>query len=160
MADALFDESTPTIQDPFAGEVAIRLVGDFGRGGTVEFFFRNERVDGPLPVPQTEWAAFALLVEGALKMSRLGGFFRSKQLAAALAKHRVVDIADSLNAVRIVYRLRKRLNRLNVAAKLVAAGYLQKVDEFAEHLIPTWPVLGYTLSLPPERLAIHFVDPD
>jgi len=143
----------PNLLDPFEGRLSLHLVGSFRRGGTLRVEM-DGRVTDFITLPRKQWAALAVLVQSVLESTALGSFLDSDRLATVLAKREVISLNDPPVAIRIVYRLRKTLNKLS-AARLLLADPVDRPPDFATQLIPTWRALGYRLSLPAARVSLE-----
>lgn len=136
--------------------VTVRVDGrHFGDHGKVEFTLAGQLVD-VVVLPKVEWAVFAILAEAARNapVHSLDAFISSSQLAYRLKKEGVVAFADPQNAIRSVYRLRKRLGKLKIAELLRGPAVSESAFDFASVLI-TRGLLGYRINLPPDDIELQ-----
>lgn len=148
-------------------EFAIRLIGNFGVAGTVEFSLAGQVVDSVL-LPKGEWAVMAILAATALEapVQSIEAYHTSKQLAARLKKKSIIKTGDQQIAIRAVSRLRKRLRTLKIATLLspddpndVLGDDLGDVPfDFANVLIERSNLLGYRLNISPADLQLEFLE--
>jgi hypothetical protein len=140
-------------------ELSIRVSGRFGLAGKIEFTVSGESA-GDVLLPKVQWAALAVLALAASKAPAhsIDAFVSSAQLARQLFHWKIVEIDDPQNAIRTVFRLRKRLSQLAIAGLFAERGRVESQKEFAELLIQRNNLLGYRLNVHPDQLKVDIAD--
>jgi hypothetical protein len=138
--------------DPFRGNLNL-LISGHQRAGSLEFVLSGESFD-PQSISHHPWRALLVLADFAQRHANASAYVSAAELALHLKSQEVLLTATPQDATKLVYRLRKQLNGLDVAQKLVSAGYLSKASEFGKSLIQRKKNLGYRLALLPFHLTI------
>lgn len=136
-------------------ELSIRVSGRIGLAGKIEFILAGENA-GDVLLPKVQWAALATLALTASKtpVNSIDAFVSSASLASQLFRWNIVEIADPQNAIRTIFRLRKRLAQLAIAGLFAERGRVESPKEFAELLVQRNNLLGYRLNVHPDQLKV------
>ncbi len=138
-------------------DLKLRVVGGrWGAPGMVQFILAGQFVDS-VGLPKMQWAVLAILADAATKapVRSLDAFVSSRQLASQLKERGLVDIADAQNAIRIVYSLRKRLEKFAIAEVFQRFCASEPTSKFANVLITRDKLLGYRINLHPDNLELE-----
>lgn len=144
-------------------DLQLRVSGDgWGAPGIAEFLLPQLPPDesDSIVLPKMELAELAILVEAALDAPARSSsaFVSSALLASRLQGRGLVDIPNSHNAIRTVYRFRKRLRQAPpaIAQRLSWPAGSDPVDAFARTVIIRDKQLGYRINLHPDNLELDF----
>ena len=144
-------------------DLQLRISGDgWGAPGIADFLLGPLAPSEPdsIVLPKMELAVLAILVEAALDAPprSSSAFVSSPLLANRLHGRGLVDVAVSHNAIRTVYRFRKRLRKEppTIAQRLAWPADSDPVRSFARTLITRDKKLGYRIDLHPDNLELDF----
>ncbi len=134
------------------------ISGRWSKGGLLEIYYDGQFVEH-VKLARVGWALLTTLARQAKSShegSQLRAFMTADEILDDLRKRKVLQSADPERVVRLIFELRKKLDRAK--ARKFQKAWHQGPRDWGKRVIETHQ-LGYRLSLDPKNIHIEMLGP-